>query len=293
MVNIFDKDTLKLLRFPFSFFLMPVYFLALSQSEMVDDQNTVNAFLVFIVLHVFIYPASNGYNCYMDRDEGSIGGLRNPPKATKNVFYASLLFDMIGFYLAMYINIQHCVGVLAYIAVSRAYSYRGIRIKKYPFLGFFSVILFQGAVTFINVYIGVNDASTSDIYGSGLIYPMLASTTMIAGIYPLTQIYQHEQDKANGDTTLSYVLGYRGTFLFSFVMFAITAALLYIYLSPLDFQIFTFFMLPVGAYFTWWFVRVVQNPASANFDNTMHMTLISSVCMNACFLTMFILDKLS
>jgi 1,4-dihydroxy-2-naphthoate octaprenyltransferase len=57
------KSTLQLLRFPFSYFLMPVYFFALSQVNIIDIPK---ALLSFIILHLLIYPASNGYNCYMD-----------------------------------------------------------------------------------------------------------------------------------------------------------------------------------------------------------------------------------
>ena len=52
------------------------------------------------------------------------------------------------------------------------------------------------------------------------IWVLLACSLQIAGVYPLTQIYQHEQDLADGVTTISYKLGYKGTFIFSAIMFA-------------------------------------------------------------------------
>jgi 1,4-dihydroxy-2-naphthoate octaprenyltransferase len=69
------KSTLLHLRIPFSFFLMPVYWFALSQSSTL---HTDKAVLVFILLHLLIYPASNAYNSFYDKDESSIGGLENP-----------------------------------------------------------------------------------------------------------------------------------------------------------------------------------------------------------------------
>ncbi len=54
---------------------MPVYWFALSQ---VNKINWYDAILIFIILHVFVYPASNGYNSFMDRDTGSIGGIKHP-----------------------------------------------------------------------------------------------------------------------------------------------------------------------------------------------------------------------
>ena len=52
-------STLRLLRLPFSFFLMPVYWFALSQ---VVEKDWTRAILIFVILHLLVYPASNGYN---------------------------------------------------------------------------------------------------------------------------------------------------------------------------------------------------------------------------------------
>ena len=65
-------DTIKLLRLPFSFFLFPIYLFALSQVPAID---WLKAALIFFIIHFLIYPASNAYNSYMDRDTGPIGGL--------------------------------------------------------------------------------------------------------------------------------------------------------------------------------------------------------------------------
>ncbi len=69
------RSTIQLLRFHFSFFLMPVYWYALSQ---VVNPNGFRAIFIFFILHLLIYPSSNGFNSYMDRDEGSVGGIRSP-----------------------------------------------------------------------------------------------------------------------------------------------------------------------------------------------------------------------
>ena len=80
----FDKDTVKHLRLPFSLYLMPVFLFALSQADSINWPATL---LSFLILHVLIFPSSNGYNSYQDRDETSIGGLKYPPKVSRNLFY--------------------------------------------------------------------------------------------------------------------------------------------------------------------------------------------------------------
>ncbi len=293
MPLIFDRNTIKLLRIPFSFFLMPVYFLALSQSDLMDDESGRNAIWVFIILHLFIYPASNGYNSYQDQDETSIGGIKNPPKATKNLFWASLVFDIIGLALAYTVCFDFFIGLLVYICISRAYSWRKLRLKKFSVLGFLSVVIFQGFGIFISAYAGINQASFEDIINSGLLYPAIASSFMIGGVYPITQIYQHEQDLADGVHTISYRLGYRGTFIFSAVMFGITGFIFYQYFSSLEFLLFQLFLTPVAIFFIRWFVKVWNDVTEANFENTMRMNIIASTCMNACFITIFLLDRMA
>jgi hypothetical protein len=94
------RNALILMRIPFSVFLMPVFWFALSNSN--QDFNHWTAFAVFIIIHVFMYPASNGYNSYHDKDEESIGGLENPPLVNQELFYLVMLFDataIIGAYL--------------------------------------------------------------------------------------------------------------------------------------------------------------------------------------------------
>jgi 1,4-dihydroxy-2-naphthoate octaprenyltransferase len=53
-----------------------------------------------------------------------------------------------------------------YIGASKAYSYRGIRLKQYPVIGYLTVI-FPGAFTFWLVYYGSNAANTLGFRGRG------------------------------------------------------------------------------------------------------------------------------
>src|ERR1017187_5127360 len=99
MVNLrmlINRNTIKLLRIPFSFFLMPLFLLALSQST-----NIVlfKAILSFIIIHLLVYPASNGYNSYIDKDETPIGGLEKPPMPTKTLFYTTIAMDILAIVL--------------------------------------------------------------------------------------------------------------------------------------------------------------------------------------------------
>ena len=267
---------------------MPGYWFALSQSAAI---NTRHAVLIFFILHFLIYPASNGYNSYMDRDTDSIGGVKNPMQPTRQLFYTSVLLDAAGILLSCLISKWFALGIVLYILASRAYSYRGIRLKKYPVTGYLTVIIFQGAVTYFLVMHGCSNDKTLQVAPAG----MIAASLLIGGFYPLTQIYQHRQDKEDGVTTLSILLGYKGTFVFTAVVYLFAVcALAWQMISNLQqnsFFIIQVFFLPVLVYFAWWFKKVAANNSGANFVYTMRMNVLASVCTNAAFIVLFLIEK--
>jgi 1,4-dihydroxy-2-naphthoate polyprenyltransferase len=283
-----QASTVQLLRIKFSFFLMPVYWFALSQ---VKDINMVHAISIFIILHLIVYPASNGYNSYMDRDTDSIGGLKNPLMPTKELYYVTIVMDIIALIASAFISVYCAICVAGFIAASRAYSYRGIRLKKYPIIGFIVTIIFQGAVVYFFVTFGASVGKTL----SFPYLPMVASAFLIGSFYPLTQIYQHEQDRADGVKTLSMLLGYNGTFIFSGFTFFMAMFILGIYfgfnLAFINIITITIFTLPVLFYFFWWMLKVRKDKTEANFKNTMRMNIVASICTNAAFIAVLLIEK--
>ncbi len=284
----FLASTIQLLRIKFSFFLMPVYWFALSQVESI---NITNAIAIFLILHLLVYPASNGYNSYMDRDTESIGGLKKPMQPTKELFYLTLAMDITALSASAFIDVYCTLCVIGFIAASRAYSYRGIRLKQYPIVGFLITIIFQGAVVFFLVFHGSSNSKSLDVP----FFALMASALLIGSFYPLTQIYQHEQDKADHVKTLSMLLGYNGTFIFTAIVYFLAMnCLLFYFFNRLYFSHFFIIAicnLPVLIYFFWWMVQVKKNKAAANFENTMRMNVLGSICSNIAFITVLILEK--
>jgi len=277
--------TIKLLRIPFSFFLSPIYFFALAQ---VPDINWPNAILIFFILHFLIYPASNGYNSYMDRDTESIGGLEKPPPPSRQLLWVTIILDSIGILSSLIIGPIFTLVMLFYIGASKAYSYRGIRLKKYPYFGYFIVILFQGAVTFWLVYYGSNNDPNLSVPWQG----MVVCSLLVGGFYPLTQIYQHKQDIEDGVSTISYKLGYIGTFIFCAVVYILA----WVFMAQFfiankhgdQLLMIGIFFIPVIVYFIRWFVLVRKNVQQANFKNTMKMNWLAATCTNISFLILLI-----
>jgi 1,4-dihydroxy-2-naphthoate octaprenyltransferase len=283
-------STLLHLRFPFSWFLLPVYLFCLSYSPNINQPRLL---WVFVILHLLVYPASNGYNSYFDRDEGSIGLLKNPPPVNRSLYFVSLLLDALAILLSLwFINITFAVMVLVYGLASKAYSHPAVRLKKYPVTGWFITGLFQGFFTFLTCYVGLNDFSIAQALRPQILTPALVSTLMLWANYPLTQVYQHQEDIKRGDITLSVRLGIKGTFWFSALMFLLAAigfAVLFThtfngqYLMP-----FLVAMLPVGTYFAFWFYRVMQHTRHASFAYAMWMNILAATSLNVFFAYMFL-----
>jgi 1,4-dihydroxy-2-naphthoate octaprenyltransferase len=178
--------------------------------------------------------------------------------------------------------------VFGYIIFSRLYSYRGVRLKKYPFVGYITVITNQGGLVFLMVYVGCG-GDTQHIP-----WPLVATATLlVGGFYPITQVYQHQQDKKDGVMTLSRVLGKRGTFHFCAIVYIIAFCILAIYLSGvgkiMDFIVAQFFFLPIAILFIKWYIVVYKDEAKAAFKHTMQMNLWASSCTNLAFITVLVL----
>ncbi|MBC7946458.1 MAG: UbiA prenyltransferase family protein [Chitinophagaceae bacterium] len=280
-----SASTIKLLRIPFSFFLSPIYFFALAQ---VPEIDVGRAIIIFIILHFLIYPASNGYNSFMDRDTKSIGGLEHPPPPSRQLYFTTIFLDIAGILLSFIVDPLFAAVMLLYIGASKAYSYRGIRLKKLPVIGYLVVIIFQGALTFWLVYYGSHTVKEVVVPWQGMVICAL----LVGGFYPLTQIYQHQQDLDDGVETISYRLGYIGTFIFCAVVYAVAwvfMAQFFISGNEEDKLLaVSIFFIPILVFFIRWFILVIKDRRQANFKNAMRMNWLAATCTNLCFILLLI-----
>lgn len=273
-----QSSTVKLLRFPFSFFLMPVSLFALSAAP---ERRIFESLLAFALIHLVLYPSSNGYNSYMDRDTESIGGLEKPPLPAHELFFVTVAMDILGSLLSLLISPLFAACFVLYVICSRLYSFRGVRLKRYPIIGYIIVISNQGALIFFMVWHAATGSFELPLLG------MLAASLLIGGFYPMTQIYQHKQDSADQVTTISMLLGLKGTFYFCMLINSFSIVILFFFYSMQNrlpaFFVLIICLLPVLYYFYRWLNEVKADENAADFTRTMRMNWIASVSTNLAF----------
>lgn len=281
------KSSLLHLRVPFSFFLLPIFLFALS-ADIPEDWSP--AVLVFFILHFLLYPASNGYNSYFDKDEGSIGGLEKPPPVNQELYWIALLLDVLAILLGLLIHWQFAIMLFIYGLVSKAYSHPAIRLKRYAIGSWLVAGFFQGFFTWMMAYMGIHEVGFLELWTLPLVLPAFLSSLMLWGSYPMTQIYQHEEDAQRGDITLSYKLGVLGTFHFTALIFASSAVGFFLYyqhyFSAIHSLVYILFLLPILLYFFYWYWQVRKHHAKADFTSTMRLNMISGLSLNLFFILM-------
>lgn len=286
------KNILLHLRLPFSVFLLPVFLFALSQASQVD---TKHAWWAFVLIHLFLYPASNAYNSYYDKDEGSIGLLETPPPVSLGLFITAWGIDLAALLIAWLVGLgtPFLLYLILYGLLSKAYSHPGIRLKKYPIVSLLVVGLFQGAFTYLATIQVVSGVEVSTLFSIHHLLPALISTSNLLAVYPLTQVYQHDEDARRGDLTYSRLVGINGTFLNAAVFFSLSfLGFLYYFLhfgSENSLFILIVCMGPVLGYFGAWWWMVQKNPKEANFKHTMRMNVLASLGLNIFFGILFLI----
>lgn len=278
------------LRIPFSFFLLPIFLFSVGISP---NLNQARLIWVFLILHLLLFPASNGFNSYFDKDEKSIGGLKNPPPVKIGLLYLSLLFDLLAIVLGV-IKVNWTFGLMLFIygLASKAYSHPYIRLKKYPFSGWIITGFFQGFFTVLTAYVGINNFEIETVWTSKVLFAGCIASLMLWANYPMTQIYQHEEDAKRGDQTLSLKLGIIGTFYFTAGFFGLaTIGFLYFFNTWFEAKYALYFLIalsPVAVYFLYWFLRASADRSKADYRHTMLLNFVSATVLNAFFIWFFL-----
>lgn len=225
----------------------------------------------FVAFHVFLYSGMTAFNSYYDRDRGPVGGLAKPPPVTRALLPFSIVVQIVGAVLAAQVNSNFLLIYVIIFLMGLAYSHPRIRLKKRPFIGLATVAVGQGILASLGGWF----CGQPDLSGFGLLegIAILAVTLVTTGFYPITQIYQTDEDESRGDQTFAAWAGPRKTFIFGITVQFLAAILLIYLISQLMGVVEAFlvaiFYAGLLAYTAYWGSNYRQDDVLNNFRRVM------------------------
>jgi 4-hydroxybenzoate polyprenyltransferase len=211
------KDLFVHLRLHFQLLLAPVFL----WGWLIAGGGLSREVLVgFASFHGFLYSGATAFNSYYDRDVGPVGGLEHPPQVSAALLPFSLAVQAMGWLLAVFVSLPFFVLYAACMALSFAYSHPRVRLKARTLTSLAVVGLGQGALAFLAAWAATRGELASAWSLDGAL-GALAAVLLILALYPLSQLFQVEEDAARGDRTVAVVWGARRCFSFALVCTAL------------------------------------------------------------------------
>lgn len=149
-------------------------------------------------------------NSAFDNDDGDIGYLDAPPKPPRHLAAFSIGLMAAGQLLALFLPPLFAIAYAVCFVMSILYSVPPFRWKAVA--GADWIINMWGFGTFTPL---AGWALTGRSLEPWAILVLLAFCPLFAAFYPLTQLYQFEEDQRRGDRTLALVLGMRRSLIVS------------------------------------------------------------------------------
>lgn len=180
------------------------YLLAVGISGVLDGPAWRQGLLGLVLWVVFLNGGTLAINSAFDNDEGDIGYLKRPPPPPRHLLAVSLVLLLAGQALAFLLPLEFVWAYAACLLLSVLYSVPPFRLKAVAGADWLINMWGFGTLT---PYAGWA-ATGVPLTSSGLIL-LLAFCPLFAALYPLTQLYQFEEDQRRGDRTLALRLGMR------------------------------------------------------------------------------------
>lgn len=184
----------------------------------------------FLNVHVLLFGGATAYNSYWDKDEGPIGGLKSPPKMTDWMWTASLLIQFVGIIPALFAGFKFLVIYISSMLLFWLYSTPLARWKGKPILSVFAIGISTGTNSFLLGYLAGGADSLS--LNEGFI--AFAVACILVSLYPVSQVFQIEEDKERGDQTFAMKFGLKGVRRFYVVMYLVGLQILSYQLFQVD-----------------------------------------------------------
>jgi 4-hydroxybenzoate polyprenyltransferase len=225
--------------------------------------------LVAFISWLLICAGLTVFNSYYDKDEEPVGGMMNPPKVTISLLYGSIIMQLIGLVMAVFVGNPFFGLCILIVVIYFFYSHKSFRLKSN---GYLAVIL-NSILGLLTVLAAAS--LTVPMFTLPVILGAITAACFKASVYMMMQVHQIEEDKQRGDTSIAVIYG-RDTTLKAALFFIVVAAVfglaaLYTSLNQLLLPILFFLYFMLLAYL---FVSWIRRPGDSHSDMLMMMRMI-------------------
>ena len=195
-------------------------------------------FLVqFLNVHLLLFGGATAYNSYWDRDEGPIGGLKNPPKMSDWMWFASLFLQAVGLIIAIPAGNLFIAVYGVSMLFFWLYSSPMARWKGKPIRSLLAIGISTGTNSMLLGFLAAGGQTIGLTEGLAA----LGVALVILSLYPTSQIYQMEEDRRRGDRTFAVEFGAEGVLKFYSIAFGLGILLLSITILSTSYWLGGFF----------------------------------------------------
>lgn len=180
------------------------YLLAVGVRSAQHGEQLAPAALGIALWVVFLNGGTLALNSAFDRDEGDIAYLHQPPPPPRHLSGFGLALMFAGLVGAFFLPWGYRLAYVICLVLSILYSVPPLRLKAVPGADWLINMWGFGTLT---PYAGW--VATGLPVGTVGRLILLGFCPLFAALYPLTQIYQLEEDARRGDRTLALTLGGR------------------------------------------------------------------------------------
>jgi lycopene elongase/hydratase (dihydrobisanhydrobacterioruberin-forming) len=198
------------------------YVLAVGLGGVLRGEHLGAALVALAIWVVGLNGGTLALNSVFDKDEGDIGYLRAPPTLPRFLLPFSMALLVGGQLAAFALPPAFRIAYAICFGLSVLYSVPPFRFKAVAGVDWIINMWGFGALTPYATW-----AATGRPLDLGFGLVLLSFCPLFAGLYPLTQLYQFEEDSRRGDRTLALILGMRRSLTIAIIAVLLAFVLLF------------------------------------------------------------------
>jgi len=178
-----------------------------------ENLNLLRIIIAWFCWNFIMNGATLAFNSHYDKDEGDIGFLNNPPPIPKYLNIFSLVLFAISAVISYNINMQFFILTLIGIFLGIIYSIPPIRLRNVAGIDLLINSIGYGFLTPLAGYMIIETTLTPTVF-----ITLIILACVVASGFPLTQIYQYEEDKRKGNKLITVLLGKKKAIVLSMIL---------------------------------------------------------------------------